>query len=273
MIGHCGRHRPIARRCRRCSRCHAGDRHGTARRGCIGCPTRTRIGRIRATSKPLRVICTNTFRIVVSRCERACLFRDRSRLVESGTLLVARAARRRRTISNRSSRADHRPVRRDDASVRLHVKVSARGESRDHAANEHRQSLPRRFALGLGRQVARLGKTRVGRHHPATNETRQPARIAQIGDVELPWHRRGGSGGRGRRGCNGRDRIGSRREDRALPIGPARRARFFFCARNGVTAAANHRIERQRIFWSVHVAPYWSYGPTHGAGGSRHRNS
>jgi hypothetical protein len=133
------------------------------------------------------------------------------------------------------------------------VVVAADGEAREHARDHDGRSLAPGLRRRLETLVAGFGQTRIRRDHLAARHAREPAGVAQIGDVELRLlrHRRGRSTGFGVTG-----------EDRACAIGSAKGAGVFLGPGNRIAPAANHGVERQRIFWSIHVAPIFELWPS-----------
>ncbi|BAN22365.1 hypothetical protein BRPE64_ACDS06110 [Caballeronia insecticola] len=136
----------------------------------------------------------------------------------------------------------------------MNIPIPACRESREHAADQHRDRAACRPARRRLRLVARLGQTRIGRHHPAAHDALEPVGVAQIDDVEL-LRRGGSSSASGGDGGRSRCEFGRRGEDRALAIRAAGWAGVFLDPGNGVAAVADYGVERQRVFGSIHVAP------------------
>ncbi len=159
---------------------------------------------------------------------------------ERRTRRVGMALRSRNAVADRSRCADR--LRRRDARVLLRIKVRARRRARDDAAHQHREHLARGPSRRGGRLVARLDEARIRRHHLSTREPRKPAGVAKIDDAVHLLD--------GRNGC----RVGDAREDRAVAIRAAVRAGKLAGRRNGVAAAANDGVKRQRRFGLRHGA-------------------
>ncbi len=170
---------------------------------------------------------------VVARCIAPSTLQRRTRRVRM-------TVRVRSAFADRSCRAGG--LRRRDACVLLRIEICARRRARDDAAHQHRQHLARRPSRRGGGLVARLDEARIRRHHLSTREPREPAGVAQIDEVVSLLD-----------GRHGR-RVGDARKDGTVAIGAAVRAGRLAGRRNGVAAAADDGVQRQRRFGLRHGA-------------------